>query len=168
MTEFRTIDGERERQRVAGRRHLESVVAHCSDPAVSAPQSHGSGPSSNRFAPSSFSTTNPGGLPPLLHLGASGSYPMCSPLPSCWHPLPQLHHTDTSTSSSSVPWLCSVAYAFAGVLVHLLVLGSLLLICMLHGTSQQGKMERGSLIHVLQNWRQKAMYLCMFVLLHSR
>jgi len=37
MTEFRTIDGERERQRVAGRRHLKCLVAHCSDPAVCSP-----------------------------------------------------------------------------------------------------------------------------------
>jgi len=119
-------DRKRERGKEKGRRcwrQLESVVACCSDPALPAPQSRGSGPSS-RFAPSSSSPTNPGGLPPLLHSGALGSSLTCSPLPPCWHPLPQMYHTDKSAPTFPTLSFCSVANAFARLLVHLLVLGS--------------------------------------------
>jgi len=40
---------------------------------------------------------------------------------------------------------------------------------LLHGSSQQAKLERGgSLVHMLQNWQQKGMHQCVFVLLHWR
>jgi len=76
-------------------------------------QSRGSSPFSNRSASSSSSPTNPGGLPPLLHPRAPGSSPMCPPPPSCRHPFLELHHRDTGTSSSPLPSLCSVAFAYA-------------------------------------------------------
>ena len=123
-THLRGADSEREteRERATGWRHLESAAAaHCSDPAMPAPQSCGSGPSSsNQSAPSSSSPTNPGGFPPLLQELLVP--PTCSPLPPCQHPLQQLYHTDTSISYSPVPSLCSGAYAFIRVLVYLLVL----------------------------------------------
>jgi len=86
-THLRGADSEREteRERATGWRHLESAAAaHCSDPAMPAPQSCGSGPSSNQSAPSSSSPTNPGGFPPLLQELLVP--PTCSPLPPCQHP----------------------------------------------------------------------------------